>query len=71
MGSTAPGLFDGVDSPTTLLNKSLPCNLGSWHREGSSSTCSPSALGFGLDRFRGPMKQRMRGKDKIYESCGL
>lgn len=47
------GLSDTTDAPPTALDESLFCSSGGF----SSDAGSGSALGFGLDRFRGPMKQ--------------
>lgn len=47
-----PSVFDGNESPMTDFDESSVCNSGP-----SFNTGSVSAFGFGLDLFRGPMKQ--------------
>lgn len=58
MGSTPSGLIDGFDCSTAALGEILLCNSGPWGKGASADAGSGSALGFGFDRFRGPIKQR-------------
>ena len=54
----------GNDSPIAAFNESWVRCSASWRRGCgcSSGIDSVSALGFGLDRFRGPIKQKARAK---------
>lgn len=56
-GSTLSGLSDGTDTLLSGLDESVLAISGAWGRDASSDAGSDSALGFGFDRFRGPMKQ--------------
>ena len=56
-GSTLSGLSDGTAALKPGWDESLVAISGAWGRDASSDAGSDSALGFGFDRFRGPMKQ--------------
>ncbi len=60
--STPLGSSDVTDSPTADFSESLIISLGPWRRGASSDTGSVSALGFGFDLFRDPMKEKARAE---------
>ena len=66
---TLSSSFGVNDSPIAAFNESWVCCSASW-RGGcgrSSGIDSVSALGFGLDRFRGPIKQNARAKKRYLD----
>ena len=60
-GSEPPGLSDSTESSTAGFSESTLCNLDLWRSGGGSI----SALGFSLDRFRGPMKKMAKDEDRV------